>query len=156
MKKLIVVILMLFATTAYATGRHHRWVSHDEAADTVAALSAVDDGLQGQIDALGSSSAAADARTQTEISRLNSAIKKEHRYTERNIAINAALSSVELDPGYNGFSVGTGLGISDNRHNAYLGGAIGVMYGKDNKAFHIKYGQSGSYTQASAGITVGF
>jgi len=72
-------------------------------------------------------------------------------------AISSALASVELDPTRDGLSMGVALGIADFANGSdEIGEAVGIMYGRDDKAVNIKYGRSGSYSSAGVGITVGF
>jgi hypothetical protein len=81
------------------------------------------------------------------------------RTEDRKIAsVSTAMASLELDPTRDGFSMGVALGISDFADgDDELGEAIGLMYGKGNKAVNFKYGRSGShYAAAGVGFTVGF
>jgi hypothetical protein len=72
-------------------------------------------------------------------------------------AISTAMASLELDPTRDGFSMGVALGVADFANGSdEIGEAVGIMYGRDNKAINVKYGRSGSYSAAGVGLTVGF
>jgi porphobilinogen deaminase len=83
---------------------------------------------------------------------------KKLRTEDRKIAsVSTALASLELDPTRDGFSMGVALGVADFANGSdEIGEAVGLMYGKDDKAVNFKYGRSGSYSAAGVGITVGF
>ena len=74
-------------------------------------------------------------------------------YKEQDRSAMAAISSVELNPDHQGWSVG--IGASSFAGTA--AGAIGVMYGQDNVGINVKaYDAEGGYNGASVGITFGF
>ena len=82
--------------------------------------------------------------------------KIQSRYTKL-IATASALAGLELDPSHDGLSIGTSLAVSDFLDaDDELAGAVGIMYGKDNKAINVKIGTTGHYTSASAGLTYAF
>ena len=68
-----------------------------------------------------------------------------------------AMASLELDPTRDGFSMSVAIGVSDFADgDDEFGEAIGLMYGKEDKAINFKYSRSGSYAAAGVGVTVGF
>ncbi|RLB79039.1 MAG: hypothetical protein DRH06_00020 [Deltaproteobacteria bacterium] len=88
-------------------------------------------------------------------------IKKLQREQTRLNAVAVAMGSLELDPTRKGLSLGLGLGVANvGDDDDKVGGAVGLMYGISIKehpvAVNIKYGQSGSYASAGAGLTIGF
>jgi hypothetical protein len=72
-------------------------------------------------------------------------------------SIATAMSSLELDPTRDGFSMAVAVGVADFADgDDEFGAAVGLMYGLDDKAINVKAGQSGSYKSVGLGLTVGF
>jgi len=68
-----------------------------------------------------------------------------------------SMASLELDPTRDGFSVSVAIGVADFADgDDEFGEAVGLMYGKDDKAINFKYARSGSYAAAGVGLTMGF
>ena len=132
MKSLLTVLFVLFATTAFSASV----ITVDQpAGDYGCGVVLVDQN---------------DFAMQKDLDKMQS------RYTKL-IATASALAGLELDPGHDGLSIGTSLAVSDflDSDNE-LAGAVGIMYGKDNKAVNVKIGTTGHYTSASAGLTYAF
>ena len=65
----------------------------------------------------------------------------------------AAVSSVELNPDHQGFSIGVG----GSSYGGTSAGAIGIMYGVGSWGINVKgYDAEGGYNGASVGVTYGF
>ena len=68
-----------------------------------------------------------------------------------------SMASLELDPTRDGFSMSVAIGVADFADgDDEFGEAVGLMYGKDDKAINFKYARSGSYAAAGVGLTMGF